>query len=68
MKLKDEFFIASADRAKKEQNIEFKARPFNKKIFETQGKLPSVSKRGQTEFYEFRLSKSNAKLANKTYV
>lgn len=47
---------------------EFKARPFNRRIFETACKLPLVDKRNTTGFDEFHLSKSNAKLAKKTFI
>jgi hypothetical protein len=66
MKFKDDLSIASADRAI--DKTEFKARPLNKKIFETTSKLPDISKKQSTTFDEFILSKSNAKLAKKTLV
>jgi len=58
MKIKDEFILASADKAKEYCHCEseFKARPFNKKIFESMSKLPSVERKNQTGFSEFQLS------------
>jgi hypothetical protein len=55
----------SEDKAKSESS-EFKARPFNKKIFEKTASLPKVNKRQGTSFEEFTLSKSNSKLNKKT--
>ena len=62
--MKDE--VASADRIFEDQSTEFKARPFNRKIFENTGALPHIDKKSKTTFEEFSLSRSNNKLAKKT--
>lgn len=70
MKLKDDFSIASAEQlneSSKKRQSNFKARPFDKKKFEKQTRLPSILKKTATEFTEFRLSKSNMKLGKKTF-
>lgn len=64
MKLKDDLSVASADKVL--VCSDFKARPLNKRIFDTQPKLPVIERRQKTDFDEFRLSRSNAKLAKKT--
>ena len=51
MKLKDDLLVASADQVKQ---IEFKARPVNKRIlYEGPGKLPQIDKKISTGFEEF---------------
>ena len=58
--------IASADKINEDHSQEFKARPFNKKIFEHTSSLPQIDKKTATNFEEFVLSKSNTMLAKKT--
>jgi hypothetical protein len=60
MKFKDDYSMHE-DSANKHEST-FKARPFNRKIFEkSAGKLaPSVEKKPTTHFEEFSLSHSNA--------
>lgn len=41
---------------------QFKARKFNKKIFERTSKLPEVEKKDKTDFSEFKISKTNKSL------
>ena len=67
MKLKDDFSMHEDSANKMDNMHEFKARPFNRKIFEkSSGKLPSVDKRAPTQFTEFSLSNSNIKLGKRT--
>lgn len=44
---------------------DFKAKPFNKKVFENPF-IPKIEKKTQISFEEFNLSKSNTKLAKRT--
>jgi len=46
-------------------NSGFKARPFNKIIFQKEASLPQVEKKKATDFSGFKLSNSNAKLGRK---
>ena len=67
MKLKDDFSLYEDSANKTENTHEFKARPFNRKIFEkSAGKLPSVERKAPTQFTEFSLSHSNIKLGKRT--
>ena len=68
MKLRDDLEVMSADQAMKEQGNNttgFKARPLNKRIFETAFK-PSKTEKKVIAFDEFKLSKSNGKLAKRS--
>lgn len=66
MKLKGDY-IASADKALECTHVhsDFKAKPFNKKIFENPF-VPKIEKKEVVSFEEFKLSKSNTKLAKKS--
>lgn len=67
MKLKDDFTMHESSASKQEIASQFKARPFNRKIFEkSAGKLPSVERKETTSFNEFSLSNSNAHLGKRT--
>ena len=71
MKFKDDMSIASADQMHfndRSDRKAFKALPLNKSIFKQVTRLPSVEKRTQTSFSEFKLSKSNGRLGKKTFI
>ncbi len=70
MQLKDDMSFASAGdllETHSAHNTAFKARPFNKKVFDRIESLPTVEKKKETKFTEFSLSKSNCKLGKKTF-
>ena len=55
MKLKDDLSVASADHARSREYplTDFKARPFNRRLFEEINRLPDKDKRSTTAFEEF---------------